>query len=504
MSDTKALVTIVMAVAFAAAIALLVLLPKSRYTNGSTPIAPLPIDTDAEPAHRRKPPAITPRPFIDSATRTHRFRVLDIVSGSPVQGASLFADSDRSHACSMHPTDENGILEANLPVGSTLPQPIYVVMPEHLGGGTLAATLPKPPASDIAVPAYSRIIVDTKPPNIIGDGIKRPEVGDLWCASWPAVKDVLIDDPGPEEWSRLSQAHMHRRIRSYGSVHREALMALSDRSDPVEYHSYLKRIGGYNKSKVIAMHREIQPGYRGVFDMPYEGSVLVSFDIPELYAVDAIVSVVRGNIHTVSLGALDGRRIRLLIRSDIGIAVPDAHVAIVTRRHIASDSPLSGGAFIGFTPEGSSRRTTASRRFEISNEQGEVDIRMFGKGPGEVYVSATRAGHVGKGVELWGGIGIPDQDSYTITLDRVEEDRVLLTLNGVPLSNCGPIKITDLQPTSLLGQIDYPNLTSDSAGKVCLEQLIPGRRYAVIVKTEVDEHHGVFTWAPGMSIDLYQ
>ncbi len=48
------------------------------------------------------------------------------------------------------------------------------------------------------------------------------------------------------------------------------------------------------------------------------------------------------------------------------------------------------------------------------------------------------------------------ESTFKIELKRAQQQWALLSLDGRPLSNCNILKVTDLEPSSLLGRIDYP------------------------------------------------
>ncbi len=115
-------------------------------------------------------------------------------------------------------------------------------------------------------------------------------------------------------------------------------------------------------------------------------------------------------------------------------------------------------------------------------------------------MSATKAGHVGRGVELWSGVGVPTQADFQIRLTRAKPEVAYLVMDGKPLKDCGRIKITDLEPAGLLGHVDYPVMTSDSEGRLSLERLTVGRNYGLIVQFDTGHRQSTFRWSPNVEI----
>jgi len=441
------------------------------------------------------PNAIRTTVFRDRHAEPIGFRVLDVVTARPLTGVTLCGNADGTDVYSRHPTTDDGRSSAELPDTLLPPCRVFIKLPPSLGGATMAASFPKSPDTDIMVPLFARIVVQTTPPKLLSKAASSDrEVGYLWCVSWPAPQDAFKTVLDDSEKSRLSNKRAMMGVASQSETTKGA----------VDYHDCLRGLSGCDESRLICIRHEVQPGQGHSFDLAYAGDVLVSYYMPWFpESSKIVVQAVPGTTRNVTLPRVDARWIRIKVENDRGDAVADARVVIVDRRDLEKDDPHPDNVFFVFTPQGTERRISVRRRYMTSNLRGEVDLWAVGNGVGEMYVSATKAGHVGAGHEIWSGIGVPDADSYKITLKCTRQECVVLTYKGRPVANCERVVVTDLHPTSLLGQIEYPLFSTGANGEIYFEQLIVGKRYGIVADTDFGSIRGEIRWTPGVDIDLH-
>lgn len=349
------------------------------------------------------------------------------------------------------------------------------------------------PLEDVYIPLYSRIAVDTRRSVALDCRTGYSDIGYLWCASWPAIEDVLSCPPAMEDRGRLDVMRQMRKIESHGKTIRDG---------SVEYHMHLRKFTGHDDSKLICIREDIEDGSRHDFDIVYAGDVIVSYHIPGLGGATASAKAVPGEATRVLFDSIDSKQVRIAIKNEQGEGISGARVVVVTRRDIDPGAPRPSNLTAVVSSQASGQRIGVRRQYMTSNERGELDVRIIGKGPGEIYVSATKAGYIGAGVELWSGFGLPLRDAFTIVLERGRGEKALLTVNGRPLANCNMIGVTDLQPASILGHIEYSFFSSDADGMVCFEQLIVGHEYGIIAQTDEAAYGAIITWRPGSTIAL--
>ncbi len=433
---------------------------------------------------------IRPTPFRDG---TAAFRVLDRVTGKPVAGASVGPDAKGGVAWSERATDAQGCGLAVLPPDCTLPCDIFVALSAADGGGVIKAVFPQSPATDIVIPLYARLVVQTNLPKFPpGEEVVGNPMGALWCASWPAPQEVFKE--------ALPDLTMKRHQSDY-TVGMVIDSHDLDTRGAVWYHQAMLRNAGCDATKLICLREDVKVGAEHVFDIAYGGDVLISYYVSGFdWNMKARGKAVRGESRRIVLEQTEARLVRLIAEDEHGERVAKAHVGIVMRRDLGPDAPQPDGAFFVFRPEGSNRRIAVRRVFFETDSRGEVGLWVLGEGHGEVSVSATKPGHVGAGLGLWSGSGVPDKGTYRIELKRAKQEWAFLTKRGQPLAKCETLKVTDIEPVSLLGQIDYPVFSSDEEGRAPFEQLVLGHRYVIHAHTSQGMLSQEFRWTPGVVI----
>jgi hypothetical protein len=406
----------------------------------------------------------------------------------------MWRDAGGTELLSENATNDEGWGSVALPLDLAPPCQVYLSVPGAANGRTIAAVLPHQPASDIIVSVYARILVQT--PSLQGGGheeLEYPALAHLWCVSWPTPQDLFEGQPDSALLAHAINMHSMRRI--------EPRVESTDRA--IEYHDYAKRTPDADKSKLLCLREKVRPGSEHAFDIVFAGEVILSYYLPSFDSgLNVSVRAIPGEVTRVTLDALQPARIRIVVEDDSGEPVPDAHVAIVTRRDL-KEGHYPDRAFFVFTPAGSSRRIAVNRRFLTTDERGEVALSVLGTSShSELYASATKTGHVGAGANLWAGAGVPSTTVFRIQIKRVPPQYAFLTLGGRPLSDAKGIKVTDLEVTSVIGQVDYLPFSSDSDGRVRFEQLTVGHRYAVIVPHDTGPRNAKFVWRPGIAIEL--
>lgn len=433
-------------------------------------------------------------PFRDRSAEPLAFRVLDLVTRRPVAGVSVCRNDSGADVCSEHPTDAEGSGRMILPNGLVPPCEIYLALPKALGGNVMRALFPKAPDTDIIIPLYARLVVETSIPHLLSkEDEGKTQIGNLWCVTWPAPQGVFKKELAETESSRLKSYYSMMKINSHQK----------ETAGAAEYHDLISSFTGFDASKLVCLREEVETGSKHTFDVAFAGDVLISYYIPSFdWCSKVRVQSVPGETQRIVLDGLDGRRIRLFVEDEGGKAVAGAAVVIVTRWDLDPGAPHPNHVFFTFTPQGSDRRIAVRRRWITSDGNGEVNTWMFGRGHGEIYAAATKPGHISAGLDLWSGMGVPTKDTYRIQLKQAKPEWASLILDGLPLSNCKNIKVTDLKPTSLLGQIDYPVFSSDEAGKVRFEQLVVGHRYAIMVFSTSGVLQREFQWVPDLVIQF--
>ncbi|HMS17724.1 MAG TPA: hypothetical protein PKA37_12845 [Planctomycetota bacterium] len=431
-------------------------------------------------------------PFEESDVRSIPIRLLDIVSGSAIEGASLYADAEGKYPISKTESDGDGRGILSVPRTTNLPAQVFVRVPGTQGGSILPTVLPAHEDPVLMIPLLARIVVTTSLPSRPSSDVDTPALGALWCVSWPTIEEA-VENVSKEQRSRLATERMLQKVNASGAADRF----------PVEYHEVLRRTPGCDKSKLICIRRDVAPGAQEIFDVAAEGEFLLSYYIPSKYSSRRSVMVRRGEIHQILLPAVEQRDLKILVLDEKGAPVPNAHCVAVLRRPLAEGVPRPDGSFCIFTPEGSQERIAVHRLYMTADVHGEVTMPVFGNGPGEIYLSVAREGFVASGRELWSGDGLPEVETFTIVMNSSPRQSVTLRKGTEALVNLRNIAITDLEPTSLFGQIDFPGVSSDSEGTIGFEQLTVGHRYSIRIPTEKYGTLGrEFIFGPMESIDF--
>ncbi len=422
------------------------------------------------------------------------FRVVDIVTGRPLEGASICGSIDGGGVYSIAPTDALGAGQAVFPPGWTAPGKVFVVLPSALGGKILAATVERAQIPTLAVPAFARITVQTARPNLTSPSEdSKPLRGWLWCVSWPTPAEVFKSPPRDVDPRRLAS------LRDMMGI----ISGETTQKTEIEYHEMLRRVDGCDRTRLICIRDEVEAGFEHSFDIAYGGETLLSYDLPDFNeSMKVKIRATPGETTKVQLPTMDARRIRLRVLDDTGEPVAGSHVSVVVRRELESEDPHPDGAFFVFTPKGSEKRISVRRWNDIADREGSVELPMLARLPGSLFVSATAPGHIGEGVDLWSGIGVPDRGEYRVVIKRADPQRIQLLLRGQPVRNRTNITVTDLKPISLLGQIVYPTFSTDGEGWIDLEQLVVGKHYAIAVDSDGGLLQRQFHWAPGVSIEF--
>lgn len=273
-----------------------------------------------------------PKSFRERDIGSLPFRVLDLVTGRPVAGASVCSNATGIDVCSEHPTDANGRGAALLPDDCVPPCEVYVALPQALGGMVVRAAFPKPPLTDILVPLFARLVVQTTLPHIpSGEDVDALQVGSLWCVSWPAPQDAFKKELPKTALSELQSIYSTMpTIESHNQTTEGA----------VRYHESIRRIPGFDASKLICLREEVKPGSDHTFDLAFAGDVLVSYYLAECdWDSKVRVQAVPGEIRRITLDEVYGKRLRLLVEDEEGKGVTGARVVIVTRWDLGRDSP---------------------------------------------------------------------------------------------------------------------------------------------------------------------